>query len=311
VTEPTLVLLGSANAMVGMEAGRAVLERGGSALDAVVTVVGVVEDAPDDHTVGFGGYPNILGEVELDAAVMEGATRAAGAVAGLVGFRSPVAAARAVMEQLPHVLLVGAGAARFAGEAGLERRDMLTPDARSTWQRGIESLDGYSPDGALAPHVLRLVLDPEHVTGTVNVIARDREGHLATATSTSGWAWKYPGRAGDTGMIGSGNYCDDRFGAATCTGWGELAIRTAAARSVVLGMRHGDAPLDACIELLEDLPEVAITGETPLHVLALHPDGRHAAVSTATDSRYAYWDDLLGEPEERARTNVTTQERSS
>jgi beta-aspartyl-peptidase (threonine type) len=303
-------LLASVNAMVGMSEGRTVLEAGGTAIDAATAVVAVVEDHADDHTVGYGGYPNILGDVELDAAVMDGRTRAAGAVAALVGFRNPIAVARAVMEHLPHVLVVGDGAARFADEMGMERRDMLTSSARTTWQRGIDSLDTFDPEGVLRDHVLRLVLDPEHVTGTVNVIARDRDGHLASATSTSGWAWKYPGRAGDTGLIGAGSYCDDRSGAATCTGWGELAVRAGAARAVVFGMQHGRPPEDACRDVLSDLPDAGVAGDTPLHILALHPNGTYAAASTAPDSRYAYWDSELDAPVARDRIQTNPQEHS-
>lgn len=298
-----LVLAGSANADVGMAAGRAVLEAGGSALDAVQAVAEVVEDNPDDHTVGYGGYPNILGTVELDASIMDGRDRRAGAVAGLVGFRHPIAAAREVLERLPHVLLVGAGAATFAAERGLERREMLTEAAESTYRRGLARYDGRAPDPPYAEKVRELVLDPEHVTGTVNVIARDGRGDLASAASTSGWAWKYPGRAGDTGQIGAGNFCDNRFGAATCTGWGELAMRGGIARTVVEALRYGRTLDEACLQVLDDLADPGMgDGETPLHVVAMAASGDVVAYSTTNRSKYAYWDSDLAEPEVRPRT---------
>ena len=292
-----LALVASANAEIGMEAGIRVLTAGGSALDAVEAVVHVVEDNPDDHTVGYGGYPNILGVVELDASIMDGRDRRAGAVAGLVGFRHPITAARRVLEHLPHVLLVGEGAATFAAEQGLERREMLTEPAERTWRRGLQRYGDGVPPAPYAEKVAELVLDPEHVTGTVNVIARDGAGDLASAASTSGWAWKYPGRAGDTGMIGAGNYCDGRYGAVTCTGWGELAMRAGIARTVVESLRHGQSITEAAVGVLEDLPDAGMgTSETPLHILVMEPSGRVGAFSTTTTSKYVHWNPALDAP---------------
>jgi len=286
------VLVASANAEIGMYAGVDILRSGGPAIDAVEAVVRIVEDNPDDHTVGFGGFPNVAGEVELDASVMDGRTRRAGAVGALQGFRHPVSVARKVMDHLPHVLLVGAGAAAFAAEHGLEEREMLTAPARETWTKGLRRYTGgLPPSPPFASLVHDLVLDPEHVTSTVNVIARDAGGGLASAASTSGWAWKYPGRVGDTGIIGAGNYCDDRFGAATCTGWGELAIRGRVAAAIVAWLDRGLSLDDACSAVLTDLPDAGMGGlETPLHVLAMDSGGRHGAFSTTSASRYVYWD---------------------
>ena len=123
-----MILLGSANALRAFEAGRTALLAGAPALDVVERVIREVEDDPDDHTVGYGGFPNILGEVELDASLMEGATRRAGAVAALRGFRYPISVAREVMDRLPHVLLVGDGAARFADECADAGRSAQPPE---------------------------------------------------------------------------------------------------------------------------------------------------------------------------------------
>jgi len=302
-----MMLLGSANALEALPLGRDVLVGGGSALDAVEAVIRWVEDNPEDHTVGYGGYPNILGEVELDASIMEGATRRAGAVAALRGYPNPITVARRVMERLPHVLLVGDGAARFAAECGIAAADTLSDEARATWERGIATLpEGEGAlAGPLAAHVRRLVLDPDHVTGTVNVIARDDQGRLVSGASTSGWAWKYPGRCGDTGAIGAGNYCDDRFGAAACTGWGELAVRSAGAALVVTALRHGATLAEACALYLGDLADPDIgEGSVPLHLVAADADGGHYAASTTSTAQYAYWDPTLEAPEVRPRVHV-------
>lgn len=300
------VLLASANAHANMELGARVLRDGGTALDAVEVVVRAVEDHEGDHTVGYGGYPNVLGDVELDASVMVGDGRRAGAVASLTGFRHPVSVARAVLERLPHVMLVGHGAALFADECGFERREMLTAAAERVWRRGLQDRgSAIPPMPPLAPIVHELVFDPEHVTGTVNVIARDRTGRLASAVSTSGWAWKYPGRVGDTGVIGAGNFCDDRYGAATCTGWGELAIRGSVAATVVARMGAGASPQDACATALTDLADPGMRSRrVPFHVLAMHPSGAVAGCSNTTTARFAHWSSEMDGPVLRDRTHV-------
>lgn len=290
------VLVGSANAHVGMDDGWRVLAAGGRALDAVEAVARVVEDEPGDHTVGYSGYPNLLGDVELDASVMDGATRRAGAVAALRGFRHPVSVARAVLERLPHVLLVGDGAARFAAEVGAEAGELLTAEAERVWRAGVERalrgratvddlVAGRATDVDLAALTL-LATDPEHVAGTVDVLARDADGHLAVAVSTSGWAWKYPGRAGDSPVIGAGNYADDRAGAAACTGFGELAIRSGTAARVVAGMAAGLDVRAACVAALRDLDGLARPGQPAImNVVALAPDGTFCAATTGRDEQ--------------------------
>jgi beta-aspartyl-peptidase (threonine type) len=127
---------------------------------------------------------------------------------------------------------------------------------------------------------------------------------MASAVSTSGWSWKYPGRVGDTGLVGAGSFCDGRYGAATCTGWGELAIRCGAARWAVQQMSAGTPPSAALAAILGDLPDAGMTDEVPFHMLAVSADGTYAAASTTATSRYAYWDPGLERPEVRRREHV-------
>ena len=270
------VLIGSHNADVGMAAGVEILSAGGRALDAVEAVIRLVEDNPDDHTVGYGGYPNIDGEVELDAAIMDGATRTAGAVGALRGYRAAITVARAVMERTPHVLVVGDGASRLAQEIGLAPESLLTEHSEQVWREG------------LAKHV---PADPEHAPGTVNVLALDDHGDTASGVSTSGWAWKHPGRLGDSPIIGAGSYADSRWGAAGCTGWGELAIRAGTARMIVAAMEHGRPPAQAGRRALEDLLTLDAQGRASImHVVVLAADGAHAGLSTEPDKMYVYWE---------------------
>ncbi len=278
------VLVGSANASVGMDIGAAVLADGGSALDAVEATTRLVEDDPNDHTVGYGGYPNQAGIVELDASIMDGRTRRAGAVAALQGYRHAVTVARAVMERTPHVLLVGDGAGRLAAELGMDEEDLLTPDAERAWR---EAVAGRLEVSSLTAEILGR--GPAS-TGTVDVIARDRSGNVAVAVSTSGWPFKRPGRVGDTPVIGAGNYADSRYGGAACTGWGELAVRTGLARAVVAGLASANSVADACAAGLRDLLTLDTGGHEPImDLVAVGADGTHHGASTREGGTYVFW----------------------
>lgn len=303
-----------------MDAAWGVLASGGSALDAVEAGCRLVEDNPSDHTVGYGGYPNLEGVVELDASIMDGETRAAGAVGSLRGYRAAITVARAVMERLPHVLVVGDGAARLAAEIGLGAEDLLTPEAAKVWRDGLDGqLSGDSLGARMLSMVQGLTSDPDLArdvassTGaatappdasTVNFIAIDDAGRMASAVSTSGWAWKYPGRLGDSPLIGAGNYCDSRFGAATCTGFGELAVRTSMARTVVSAMASGSSPLDALRAAVEELRTLGVEEDRLImHALAVTPGGEHAAVTTRTaGAQYAVREAGMASFELAART---------
>lgn len=292
------VLVASANAAVGLPAARAVLEGNGSALDAVEVAVRAVEDDPADTSVGYGGLPNVLGDVELDASIMDGTTRRAGAVGALRGYRAAVSVARRVMETLPHAVVVGQGAARLASDMGLAREDLLTTSARETWQRGLDGQlqPGDHGKSQLRVNVAVLTADPEMSAGTVNVLARDRAGRVASAVSTSGWAWKWPGRLGDTPLIGAGNYCDDRYGAAACTGWGELAIRAVTAHTVVSQLARGRSPRRAGRRAIREVLELDTGGQRHImSIVVLAADGTHAGFSTKRGRTYLHWTD--GEPQ--------------
>ncbi len=274
------------------------LRAGASAMDAVEVAVRAAEANEADHYVGVGGLPNLLGEVELDASIMDGATRRAGAVAAVTGFPHPISIARAVCDRLPqHLLLVGAGAERFADEIGIERGQTLTDEARKLWQEGLEpdALEAVAErqgDGELAYR--RQVIDrlaaishPDGPWGTVNVMALDAAGSLAVGVSTSGYPWKYPGRVGDSALIGAGNYCDNRVGAAACTGRGELAIRANTAREVLLALQAGREPAEACVAALAETLELPDEYRSPLQALCLTPDGSHGGASTKPGATYS------------------------
>lgn len=271
---------------------------GASAMDAVETAVRAAEANEADHYVGVGGLPNLLGEVELDASIMDGETRRAGAVAAVTGFPHPISIARAVCDRLPqHLLLVGAGAERFADEAGIARGRTLTDEARQLWRDGLEpagldAVQAQHGEGEVAYRRqaierLAAMAPPSGPWGTVNVLALDAAGNLAVGVSTSGYPWKYPGRVGDSAVIGAGNYCDNRVGAAACTGRGELAIRASTARCVLLALQAGRGPADACAVALAETAELPDEYRSPLQALCLTPDGRHGGASTRPGSTYS------------------------
>lgn len=311
-----MIVVASSNGRVGMAAAMAVLADGGGAVDAVEAGIRQVEANPEDHTVGYSGYPNILGQVELDASLMNGRTLESGAVGALRGYPHPISVARGVMEQLPHVLLVGEGAARFAAEMGFEAMDLLTTEAREVWEERLrrdmpaavrERLD----DDAELSRWVALATDPERAGGTVNFIAQDAGGDIASGVSTSGWAWKYPGRLGDSPLIGAGNYADNRFGAATCTGMGEMAIRAATAHSAVLYMKSGMSPEEAGVEAMGDLAALGGPYVSMMHLLVLDRNGRHAGFSTTSQKTYVYQTDEMTAPAEAARTQIPIEARWS
>ena len=305
-------MIASERGEVGLTAGIDLLRAGASAMDAVEAAIRLVESDEENHTVGVGGMPNLLGEVELDASVMDGATRRAGAVAAVTGFPHPITIARAVCERLPqHLLLVGAGAERFADDVGIERGPTLTDAARQRWRdgltaAGIEAATArYGPgERAYREQVLERLASmqvPDPPWDTVNVLAVDAAGNLAVGVSTSGYPWKYPGRISDSAIIGAGNYCDNAVGGAACTGRGELAIRGTTARAVLYALAADGDPAKACAEALAETLDLPDEFRSPLQVLCLTPDGRHGGASTMAGSTYSVMtaDDETFRTEER------------
>jgi len=306
------IVVASSNGRVGIERAVEILRAGGSALDAVVAGIEVVEANPEDHSVGFSGLPNLLGDVELDASIMDGKTLATGAVGALKGYRDAISLARRVMEELPHVLLVGDGAARFADEMGFPATDLLTPEAARVWRRRFDAQDsdGSRYHARMRDVVQRMSRDPELPAtvpdhhGTVNMIARDRTGNIACGVSTSGWAWKYPGRLGDSPIIGAGNYADNRWGAAACTGRGEMAQRCCTAHSVVTFVRLGMALQEAVRTAMTDIVALDDPYAGEMNLVAIDNDGDHAGASTTAGKSYVFMREDMGAWAEADRMHV-------
>ena len=239
------------------------MQAGTDPLDAAIAGVNIVEDDPNDMTVGYGGVPNEEGVVQLDACVMHGPTARAGAVASLEGVKNPSKVAKLVMESTDHVLLVGPGARHFATMSGFAVENLLTEKARRVWLFWKQNLS--DKDKWLEP-------DPEHYHpdvkafidefgwdefrkpqrgGTIHLSAVDARGDLAGCTSTSGLFFKMPGRVGDSPIIGAGCFTDNEVGSAGSTGRGEANILVSGGHLTVEFMRQGKHPRDACLMTLE------------------------------------------------------------
>jgi beta-aspartyl-peptidase (threonine type) len=302
------LLVGSSNAEVGFEQGSHVLRQGGSAVDAVIASIREVEANPLDHSVGYSGLPNLIGEVELDASIMDGRGLRAGSVGALKGHQDAIELSRCVMEELPHVLITGGGAERFAAEQGLPEVELLTPVARAIWQERADPDLARSKYYERMSELVRATTSdpqfPEPPHGTVNVIAQDHRGDIACGVSTSGWAWKYPGRLGDSPIIGAGNYADNRYGAAACTGRGEMAQRCLSAYSVVAFMRFGKSLAEALTIAAEDLRALDDPFASEMNIVAIDASGRHNAVSTARGKTYVFQTAPMKSPELGERLHV-------
>jgi len=309
-------IIGTRNAGKFLYGGVEVLREGGSALDAVEAATRLVESNPEDTSVGLGGIPNILGVQEMDASIMWGKTLAAGAVGALKGFIHPISVARKVLEHAPHVLLVGEGAERFARVMGCEEGDLSTEMSRKIYETFVrdafehEEIDesqqwviSYAKSQNLREWYDRLA-DEHH--GTVNIIAMDEDGNIASAVSTSGTALKFPGRLGDSPIIGAGNYCDNRYGAAACTGRGELAIRNSTARTIVHYLEDGLSVKDAAIRAMKDVLELKSFGG--MNCIAIDNKGNTISATTVKGRESVYYYMDVDSKEAEKRVGVTVAE---
>jgi N4-(beta-N-acetylglucosaminyl)-L-asparaginase len=294
-------VVASSNGLRSTVKAMRLLRQGAGPVEAVVAGVNIVEDDPNDNSVGYGGLPNEEGLVELDASVMDGRTHRAGAVAALRNIKNPSRVAKLVMERTDHVLLVGEGALKFAKAHGFREENLLTEESRQVWLEWKEKLSDR--DNWLPPEGKKLTaaLDRALAThGTINCLAIDEQGDLAGVTTTSGLAFKIPGRVGDSPIIGAGLYVDNEVGAAGSTGRGEANLTTCASFQVVNEMARGASPEEACLQALKYVAEK--TKRTPrllnedglpnfgLSFYALNKKGDFAAATMYSGGTFAVHD---------------------
>lgn len=312
------IIIGSERSEAGIPAAMEILRSGGSALDAVERGLRLCEDNLSDHYVGTGGLPNARGVVELDASIMVGSTRAFGAVAAVKNYPNPISIARKVMEQLPqHSLLVGEGAEAFAEYLGFTTADLLTPESRALWIKQLESANSESIEGEntkatsgderyrlASLELVKRMAPHTGPWGTINIIALDQSGELVCGVSTSGYPYKHPGRVGDSAIAGAGNYADIRYGAAACTGRGELALRSGTARTIVENLKAGEDPQTACANALLEARALPDDFRAELRCLSLTQDGRHGGAAGMEGSTYTLMTENSSAPEFIARRMV-------
>ncbi|HUF08587.1 MAG TPA: N(4)-(beta-N-acetylglucosaminyl)-L-asparaginase [Rhodothermales bacterium] len=249
------VAVSSANGLAAVSRTVEILKQGGDTLEAVIAGVNIVEADPDDTSVGFGGLPNFEGVVELDSAVMHGPTGRSGAVAAIQGIKYPSKVAKLVLERTDHCLLVGVGAQRFAQMHGFQVENLLTEQARTIWLDWRERLsnrdDFLPPMSPDEDDIGYLEFEETRHYGTIHCSAVNTNGEISSVTTTSGLAYKIPGRVGDSPIVGAGLYTDNEVGSAGSTGRGEANIENLCSFLIVERMRMGDSPQDACLYACE------------------------------------------------------------
>jgi L-asparaginase len=280
-------------------------------LRSIIEGIKIVENDITIKTVGRGSWPDILGNVSFDASVMDGDDLRTGSIGALKGYANAVEVAYQVMQRLHHEILVGEGANIFANEINATKIENLLPEIKKIWQ---EHLDKHlkATQKANFPNIplielSKFALDPEKVFDTTVYLAKDYKNTISSATSTSGWAWRYPGRLGDSPIIGAGSYADSRYGACACTHTGEMAIRCSTARSVVLYMKMGMSVKDAILEATKDLRHLKTGYLDELTIHAIDNQDNYYVASFKGSEPVYYWvwtDNMIGPLKKQAELIV-------
>ena len=267
------------------EAAWKILGEGGKAVDAVEAGVKVSEADPKIRSVGFGGYPDRDGRVTLDACIMD-ENQQCGSVACLEHIKHPISVARLVMDETPHVMLVGEGALEFAMQKGFRKENLLTPETLAEWKNIQKAMEGKKTINNIEDERKRMIDKDNH--DTIGMIALDAQGNLSGSCTTSGAANKLHGRVGDSPIIGAGLFVDNEVGAACATGLGEEVIKQAGSAMVVELMRQGMEPELACKEIVKRIIK-ANSGSKDVQVgfLALRKDGSYGAFSIVKGFNFA------------------------
>ena len=294
------VAIGSKNGLGATRKAVQLIKSGADTLDAVIAGVNLVENDPEDTSVGYGGLPNEVGVVELDSCVMHGPTCRGGAVASIQNIKNPSSVAKIVMERTDHVLIVGAGALEFAKAHGFKEENLLTDRAREIWLKWKENLspgDDWLPKHSIEDKDVGYNLrDSLEAHGTINCLAINTRGDISGVTTTSGLAFKIPGRVGDSPILGAGLFVDNLVGAAGSTGRGEANLLNCSSVMIVEYMRMGSSPEEACLKacqrIVDHTKERRLLNESGrpafnVKFYALNKKGEHGCASIWDGTEYA------------------------
>ncbi|MEN9945928.1 MAG: hypothetical protein RLZZ293_314 [Pseudomonadota bacterium] len=298
-----MILLANYEGRSGTDYASELLNIGEDGLRSIIEGIKIVEKNHDIHTVGISSWPNILGELQLDASVMDGNTRRTGAIGAIRGFLHPVEIAYQVLTKLDHEILVGEGAERFANEINAIKAKNETQLSLNAWHIHLDKVLNLQQKQEF-PNIRLLdinntAIDPEKMFDTTVYLSIDKQNKISSATSTSGWAWKYPGRLGDSPIIGAGSYADSRYGACACTHTGEMTIRAGTARSVVLYLKMGLTIEDAVYEAAKDLAELetGYLAEVTIHALDKKGNYKVVGLNSSEEIKYVVWTPELTNPQ--------------
>ena len=285
-----MFVVANRQAQAGVDRAIAIVESGGSSLDAVEQGLRLAEADPTSRFTGYGGAPDMTGNVTCDAALIDGDSRQSGAVGAVAGYLHSISLARQVLEKLPHVMLVGTGAERFAEELGFPKQEMLSPEAKigyETWLRSRVKKDDQAhwPNLKLLDYVWPSS-PPEEKKGTSVLLVCDSKGKISAGTTTSGWSYKYPGRLGDSPVVGAGLYADSIAGGCVCTHTGEVTMRAATSHTVVMALRLGKTLDEACRLAAEDIRRLKGGYLGPVVIHAATKDGNVGVYSCSPDAEF-------------------------
>ncbi len=290
-----VVVIASGNGLESVKQARQMILNGDDPLDATIAGVNIVEDDPNDTSVGYGGLPNEDGVVELDAAVMHGPSHRAGSVSALQNIKNPSKVAKLVMEHTDHVMLVAEGALKFAKAFGFKEEDLLTDNAREKWlQWKLTRSDKDDWIPALTDED-----EKKRDTGTIHCAGMNPNGDISCVTTTSGLAYKIPGRVGDSPIIGAGLYVDNDIGSCGSTGRGEANLQNLCCFAGVELMRNGMSPEEAGLEILRRVAEKTVPRllnekgrpNFGLNFYLLAKDGTYAGVTMHAGAKFAVADE--------------------
>ncbi len=290
-----MILLGNIEAYCGFKKASQLLLDKYNATETLVSGIKCVEANHSVKTVGYGGRANLLGQVQLDACLVDGTSRKTGAVGAMTTIKHPIETAYHVMQKLPHEALVGEGAETFAKECGQAQETLLTEESQNIWQHKLKQFltdqEWQQFPNIPLTKLAGLTQDPELVKDTTIMLARDSHQNIAAGGSTSGWAWKYPGRLGDCPIVGAGLYADSRYGAVGCTHQGEMVIRCGTARYIITLLSEGYTLQNAVYQAGKDLKSLEdfFDEGVVIHAIDAHEKSCVLAVNFSTPIFYWQW----------------------